>query len=389
MSDLEIRPELAPVRAGEELDWDRLAQYLTSHIEGLQGEMDVLQFPNGSANLTYSVRFGERRLVVRRPPLGQIAPGAHDMKREYRTLSRLWQAYPPAPRAFAFCDDHSVIGSDFLVIDYRPGVVVWGIVPPSMAAHPDVGRRLGIAVVDALAHLHQVDPDAVGLGDLGRPGGFVRRQVAGWQKRWELAALPDSPAAMRNIGSRLAATVPKSRYVSILHNDFKLDNCQFDPADPDRVKSVFDWDQATLGDPLVDVGITLNYWPDPNDVPGLEPILNPGTESLGLPSSRRGHRSVRIPAPATKSTTSVGTRHSPHGRQPLSFSSSTPAGSAASQRTRGWRSEAPRSRDSCAGPRRSSKAWRRELDWRVAGRAMGTDHRRKQGHWLRHRRAAR
>ena len=284
MSDLENRPELAPVRAGEELDWDRLAQYLTSHIEGLQGEMEVLQFPNGSANLTYSVRFGERRLVVRRPPLGQIAPGAHDMKREYRTLSRLWQAYPPAPRAFAFCDDHTVIGSDFLVIDYRPGVVVWGVVPPSMAAHPDVGRRLGMAVVDALADLHRVDPDAVGLGDLGRPDGFVRRQVAGWQKRWDLAALPDSPSTMRDVGSRLAATVPRSRYVSILHNDFKLDNCQFDPADPDRVTSVFDWDQATLGDPLVDVGITLNYWPDPADVPGLEPILNPGTESLGLPS---------------------------------------------------------------------------------------------------------
>jgi aminoglycoside phosphotransferase (APT) family kinase protein len=246
--------------------------------------MEVLQFPNGSANLTYCVRVGGRRFVVRRPPFGQLAPGAHDMKREYRTLSRLWQAYDPAPQAFAFCDDHSVIGSDFLVIDYRPGVVLWGVVPPSMANHRDVGRRVGLAVVDALADLHLVDPAAVGLAELGRPEGFLERQVAGWQKRWDLAALPDSTPAMQEVGQRLAATLPASSYVSILHNDFKLDNCQFDPDDPDRVKSVFDWDQATLGDPFVDVGITLNYWPDPADVPGLEPIVNPGMESLGLPT---------------------------------------------------------------------------------------------------------
>ena len=173
--------------------------------------MDVLQFPNGSANLTYLVRFGERRLVVRRPPFGRIAPGAHDMKREYRTLSRLWQAYAPAPRAFAFCDDHDVIGSDFLVIDYRPGVVVWGVVPPSMAGHTDVGRRLGIAVVDALADLHLVDPD-VGRPRRPRAPGGVRRPPGGGVEAamGRSPPLTDADPAMQEVGDRLAATMPVS-----------------------------------------------------------------------------------------------------------------------------------------------------------------------------------
>ena len=280
---LEPRPEVAAVRAGEELDWVTLERYLVEHLD-VAPPMHVLQFPNGSANLTYLVRFGDDRFVVRRPPFGRIAPGAHDMRREHRTLSRLWQGYPPAPRAYLFCDDHTVIGSDFTVMEYRTGVVIWGVMPASMRGHDDVGHRVGLAVVDALADLHRVDPAAVDLGDLGRPEGFVERQVHGWSQRWELAALPDSDPLMGAVGHRLAASMPDSRYASILHNDFKLDNCQFDPADPDRVKSVFDWDMATLGDPFVDLGITLNYWPDPADVDDLKPIMNPGTDELGLPT---------------------------------------------------------------------------------------------------------
>jgi len=279
--------DVAPVRPGEQLDWDSLERYLRTHVpdtEHLDGEFRVLQFPNGSANLTYYVQIGERPLVVRRPPFGQIAPGAHDMRREYRALSRLWQRFAKAPRAFIFCDDHDVIGADFLVIEYRPGVVIWGNIPASMAAHDDVGRRVGLAVVDALAELHLVDPDSVGLGDLGRPDGFVERQLAGWSKRWELAAEPDSEPLMPAVGERLVASMPSGRRASILHNDFKLDNCQFDPAHPDEVKSIFDWDMATLGDPFVDLGTLLNYWPDPADTDEDRPIYNPGMESLGLPT---------------------------------------------------------------------------------------------------------
>jgi aminoglycoside phosphotransferase (APT) family kinase protein len=206
------------------------------------------------------------------------------MGREFRTLSRLWRAFAPAPRAHVFCDDHAVIGSDFLVIEYREGVVIWDSVPVSMAQHADVAHRTGLAVVDALADLHRVDPASVDLSDLGRPEGFVERQVRGWSKRWELASLDDAEPVMVEVGEHLAGTLPTSRYVSILHNDYKLDNCQFDPTDPDHVKSVFDWDMATLGDPFIDLGITLNYWPDPADPEDLRPIVSPGLEHLGLPT---------------------------------------------------------------------------------------------------------
>ena len=171
--------EVAPVRAGEGLDWDRLESYLRQQLPELEGEFTVLQFPNGSANLTYLVSFGDTSLVVRRPPFGQLAPGAHDMRREFRAVHALSQHFDRAPRGYLFCDDHAVIGSDFLVVEYRSGVVVWDHIPPAMANHADVGRRVGLAVVDALADLHLLVPDQIGLGDLGRPDGFVERQVRG------------------------------------------------------------------------------------------------------------------------------------------------------------------------------------------------------------------
>lgn len=272
------------MRPGEELDFAALEGYLRAAIPGLAGEFSVLQFPNGSANLTYQVRFGARRLVVRRPPFGEIAPGAHDMRREYRALSRLHLRYPPAPRAFALCEDPGVIGAHFVVMEYRPGVVVWGTLPSSMRHHSDAARRVGFAVVDALADLHQVDPAECGLSDLGRPEGFLERQTAGWRKRWSLVAPPEE-GPVDELGERLAESIPGSGRAAILHNDFKIDNCQFDPADPDRVSSVFDWDMATLGDPLVDLGTLLNYWPDPSDVdlPG-ELVVPPGLDTLGLPA---------------------------------------------------------------------------------------------------------
>ena len=275
--------ETAEVRAGEDLDWQALADHLRAHLEGLDGEMSVRQFPNGSANLTYLVSFGSRQLVVRRPPFGVIAPGAHDMRREYRTLSRLHARYDRAPQALLFCDDASVVGASFLVVEYRQGVVVWNEVPAALAGPPDVGRRIGFAVVEALADLHRVDPSDVGLSDLGRPDGFVARQLRGWRTRWDEVAPADGDGAAEGLSDRLVATMPDSGPAAILHNDFKIDNCQFRPGEPDRVHSVFDWDMATLGDPLVDLGTLLNYWPDPSDGPDRATAV-PGLERLGLPS---------------------------------------------------------------------------------------------------------
>jgi aminoglycoside phosphotransferase (APT) family kinase protein len=277
-------PELAPVRPGEELDWAALEAYLHERLPELDGPVEVAQFPNGSANLTYLLRFGSTELVLRRPPFGIVAPGAHDMRREFRVLSRLWRWFDRAPRAFLFCDDHDVIGADFVVMERRTGEVVRAGLPPSMAHHADVGRRLGFAVVDAMAELHLLDPVACEVADLGRPEGFVARQVSGWRNRWELVRPGDGPAAMDEIPALLEATLPAATRVSVVHNDLKLDNCQFDPADPDRVQSIFDWDMTTLGEPLIDLGTLLNYWPDPSDPPESARVSQPGLLSLGLPT---------------------------------------------------------------------------------------------------------
>lgn len=272
--------ETAPVRAGEELDWSRLDDFLRTHVDGLEGEFSVLQFPRGSANLTYQVTIGDTRLVVRRPPFGQVAPGAHDMVREHRVLSRLYAHYDRAPRALALCEDVSVVGAPFLVSEYREGVVVWNDVPDTMGDRASAGRSIGLAVAEALADLHDVDPQVAGLADLGRPEGYLERQVRGWLKRWDAVA-EDGKEVVATVGERLGALLPDRATGSIVHNDFKIDNCQFAPDDPTRVRSVFDWDMATLGDPLADVGTLLNYWPDADSGAA---IAIPGLDQLGLPT---------------------------------------------------------------------------------------------------------
>lgn len=253
--------DVIDVDARLDLDWASLAAYLQAHLPGVHGEMSVQRFTNGAANLTFLVSFGELDLVVRRPPFGRLAPGAHDIHREHTALASLAVHYPRAPRALLFCDDHSVFGADFVVLEYRVGVIIRRSIPLSMAHHHDVAHRVGMAAIEALADLHRLDPSACGLADLGNPNGFVERQLRGWQRRWDLVSSTGDVPSMTRVAARLEETLPRARYTAVLHNDFKLDNCQFDPDDPDCVASVFDWDQATVGDPLVDLGLTLNYWP--------------------------------------------------------------------------------------------------------------------------------
>ena len=280
--EIEITPEIAPVREGDDLDWTRIEQYLREQIPELEGEMEVLQFPYGSANLTYLLRFGDTELVLRRPPRGTLAPGSHDMKREHKVLSRLWEHWDKAPRAYLFCDDHDIAGADFFVMERRTGVVIREALPPEMLHHERLAHRAGLALVEAMAEFHLLDPDVCGLGDLGRPEGFVERQVSGWKKRWDLAEPDEGLPTMHSVHERLARTIPDPPRVSFVHNDLKLDNCQFDPDDPDRVKSIFDWDMTTLGDPLIDLGTLLNYWPDPSDE--ITRALRDGMEEWGLPT---------------------------------------------------------------------------------------------------------
>ena len=290
----EAPAEVATVRPGEQLDWPAVEGWLRQRLPDeldLDGPLEVLQFPNGAANLTYLIHFGPTELVLRRPPFGTLAPGAHDMAREYKVLSRLWEHFDKAPRAYAFCDDRTVAGADFFVMERRRGEVIRGVIPPSMRHHPDVGRRIGLALVDAVAEFHLLDPEACGLADLGRPEGFVSRQVSGWKKRWDLVADERWDQDMTDLHRRLEASMPHTQRVSFVHNDLKLDNVLIDPDDPDRVVAFFDWDMTTLGDPLVDVGTMLSYWPDPSDTTEVRRASHAGMDRMGLPT--RGEVAAR------------------------------------------------------------------------------------------------
>ncbi len=254
-------PETIPVRQDEDFDRDRLAGFLSGKLPGSDGPLEVVQFAGGHANLTYLLRYGDREYVLRRPPLGPVAASAHDMGREYRVLSVLYRAYPMAPRAFLYNEDVSIIGAPFFVMERRRGIVVRRAVPPEFGGGEDAGvnRRMSEALIDALADLHEVDYAAIGLDTLGKPQGFLRRQIDGWTARYERARTTDWPV-VHELAAWLRERLPEPPPPTLLHNDWRLDNIMLDASDPGRVEAVFDWDMCTVGDPLADLGTVLASW---------------------------------------------------------------------------------------------------------------------------------
>jgi aminoglycoside phosphotransferase (APT) family kinase protein len=270
------------IRPGESLAVERLEPYLREKMPGVSGPFSLRQFGGGLANLTYLVRFGDEEFVLRRPPFGPLPKGGHDMRREYRVLSVLYRAYPLAPRAFLLCTDADVIGSDFVVMERRRGVVIRGEAPPQLAGDAAACRRLGERFIDALAALHAVDVEAIGLGDLGRPDGYLARQLAGWIARWQAAETddqPDASALLRRLGERL----PRSGPPALVHNDFKLENTIVDAADLTRPVAVLDWDMCTYGDPLADLGNVLLLWREAGD-PSRRELSAMPTDAPGFPT---------------------------------------------------------------------------------------------------------
>jgi len=285
--------ELIAERPDERLDTSRLGPYLRAHLSGAEGALTVAQFHGGKANLTYLLRFGGREFVLRRPPLGPIPPGAHDMRREHRVLSVLYQRFPLAPQSLLLCEDEGIIGAVFIVEERRRGFVIRDDIPSEFAGHPELNRRIGLALVDALADLHLVDAAAIGLDGLGRVEGYLERQLSGWTRRWD-ASLggPEEESSRRRMApvlDWLARNLPKERALNgqvgaLLHNDFRLDNCLLDTADPARITAVLDWDMCTQGDPLADLGYVLNYWVEPGDDPAWRAIASMPTWHKGFPS---------------------------------------------------------------------------------------------------------
>jgi aminoglycoside phosphotransferase (APT) family kinase protein len=300
--------DTAPVRPGEELDIAALQSYLRGVIPGVDDGIEITQFPGGHSNLTYLLRVGRqgdgerqqaggrgpqgegerqraggrgpREFVLRRGPLGPVPPKAHDMAREYAVLTRLAPRYAPAPRPVHLCRDTAVIGAVFYLMERRSGVVLRDTLPPTYAAMPAYGARISRTLVDGLADLHRIDIVDSELIGIGRPEGFLERQVEGWASRWERARTTEYPAIEQAI-SHLRSIRPVSPAPAVVHNDYKLDNVMLDAGDPDKLVAVLDWEMSTVGDPLVDVGLSLVYWQQLSYPPDA-------ITELGAPGAGRG-----------------------------------------------------------------------------------------------------
>ncbi len=241
------------MRQGEELAEDALAAYLVGRMDGFHGPLQVEQFAGGHSNLTYLLRTPAQEYVLRRAPMGPVPPKAHDMAREYRVLSALAPVFARAPRVLHCCEDAAIIGATFYLMERRRGRSY-----REASEITDNGQAISEAVVDTLVDLHAVDVTTPGLENLGKPVGFVTRQVKGWTERWERARTEPLPK-LEAVVAYLNQTIPPEGPPSVVHNDYKLDNLLF-ALDTPQVEAVLDWEMTTVGDPLVDLGMSLAYW---------------------------------------------------------------------------------------------------------------------------------
>ncbi len=273
-------------RAGEELDAARIEAYIRDTLPELKGPVSVAQFPGGHSNLTYLISVGDTDLVLRRPPPGTKAKSAHDMGREYRVLTHLHSVYPYAPKPYAHCEDESILGAPFYLMQRFHGIILRKDLPKDMTLDESQARRLCENLLDAQLLLHQVDYKKAGLADFGKPQGYVERQVRGWSDRFTKAKTDDVPGC-ESIMQWLADKQPgDSGYVGIIHNDYKFDNVVLDKNDPLKVIGVLDWEMATLGDPLMDLGCSLAYWVEKTDPPPLQLSRMGPTNLPGMPTRK-------------------------------------------------------------------------------------------------------
>jgi aminoglycoside phosphotransferase (APT) family kinase protein len=253
------------VRRGEELPLERLTSYLDSHLEDLGPLVAAEQFPSGFSNLTYLLRFQQRDLVLRRPPFGANVRSGHDMKREFEILSKLHPVFLKVPRPLLFCSDYSILDADFYVMERVRGTILRGQMRKPIRMQSEVLRRFSEALVDTLVDIHAIDPEKVDLATFGRPQGYVQRQIDGWIQRYRNAQT-DEVGSVERVGAWLEGNVPvETSRSAIIHNDFKYDNVVFAPDDTGRVIAILDWEMATVGDPLMDLGTSLGYWIDRDD----------------------------------------------------------------------------------------------------------------------------
>lgn len=254
-----------PVRKGEDFEHDKVEIFLRRHIQQIpDAPMEVEQFPAGHSNLTYLIRFADWEAVLRRPPVGPIPPKAHDMEREYRILSMIYNAFSLAPEPFVFSNDLSIMETPFYLMERIKGVVIDRSWPEGIDSSAETRRRLSESAVETMVHLHQVDWKEAGLETIGYPNGYLERLVTGWIHRYERLR-PEEQPMVKDIIRCLTAKLPESPQPTLIHNDFKLNNLIFSGHDVGRVAGLIDWELATIGDPLSDLAVAVSYWNEAGD----------------------------------------------------------------------------------------------------------------------------
>jgi aminoglycoside phosphotransferase (APT) family kinase protein len=280
---IDTAPQLRPHGEGVPQDWSRLAAHLAKHGMELSLAEPPRQFSGGLANLNYLIVVDGREAVLRRPPAGELPPGAYDMAREFGILARVSKGFHLAPAALHLGVDAEVLGAPFQIIEFRRGFAVRGTLPDALAGIPEIGRRLADTMIDVLVQLHAIDTDALGLGDLGRPQGFLQRAVEGWSKRALIATKGSTSPLIPALSAWLREhLVPDGPY-ALLHNDIKLDNILLDGTSLAPV-AVLDWDQSTRGDALFDLATTLSYWTEAGDPPAMHTLRQMPTAHPGFPT---------------------------------------------------------------------------------------------------------
>jgi aminoglycoside phosphotransferase (APT) family kinase protein len=274
------------VREEDSFDVTAMAEWLREHapggeVDSLAGSPSVRQFAGGASNLTYLLSYGDRELILRRPPAGTKAASAHDMRREYRIQEALRPAYPYVPKMVALCTDESVMGSDFYVMERISGTILRGRIPPSSGLDESSTRQLCLSAIERLVQLHQADPAQMGLADIGKGPGYVRRQVEGWSERYRAAHTWNVPSFAR-VMAWLEERQPHDVGTTIVHNDYRFDNLVLAPEDPTRIVGVLDWEMATVGDPLMDLGSALAYWVQADDDRLMRALRRQPTDAPGM-----------------------------------------------------------------------------------------------------------
>ncbi len=278
---MSLNDQAGDVRQGEELDITKVETWIKDKIPGLEGNMRVSQFPGGASNLTYLLTFDNRDLVLRRPPFGKKAKSAHDMGREFTVMKGLQSVYPYVPEMLAFESDPEVIGADFYVMERLDGIILRTNLPKGMTLEPEAAKQLCHNMVDRLVDLHQVDWASTELKSLARPGDFVERQVDGWCDRFTRARTDDVPA-YTEIMNWLKNNRPAQMAQCLVHNDYRFDNLVLDADNPMNIIGVLDWEMATIGDPLLDLGNSLAYWVEAGDPPPIQMMRRQPTHLPGM-----------------------------------------------------------------------------------------------------------